>query len=106
MMILQECHGRRAYDQFITAVAEGRKMSIEDVKRLADGRIFSGRQALKMRLVDELGDLEHAIASAAKMVGIEGEASRSSGKRKVPDSRNAERKDHRRHRQSQLPRVK
>lgn len=61
------------HDQFITAVAEGRKMSIEDVKRLADGRIFSGRQALKMRLVDELGDLEHAIASAAKMVGIEGE---------------------------------
>jgi protease-4 len=61
------------HEQFIQAVSEGRKIPIEDVKKIADGRVFSGRQALKLGLVDELGDLEHAIEVAAKMSGIKGE---------------------------------
>jgi len=61
------------HDQFIQAVAEGRKIPFEEVKKIADGRIFSGRQAKTVGLVDDLGDLEYAIAEAAKMVGIKGE---------------------------------
>ncbi len=50
-----------SYDQFVTAVSEGRKLPKDDVKKLADGRIYSGRQALKVKLVDELGDYEDAL---------------------------------------------
>jgi protease-4 len=61
------------HDQFIRAVAEGRKLPVEKVRELADGRIFSGEQAKNLGLVDELGNLEEAIALAAKMAGIQGE---------------------------------
>ncbi|MDP3111492.1 MAG: signal peptide peptidase SppA [Thermodesulfovibrionales bacterium] len=61
------------HEQFIKAVSEGRKMSFDDVKELADGRIFTGRQALEIGLVDELGSLEDAIHVAAKLAGIKGE---------------------------------
>lgn len=61
------------HDQFINAVAEGRKMLPANVRKLADGRIFTGRQALTVGLVDELGNLEDAIKSAAKLGGIKGE---------------------------------
>jgi protease-4 len=61
------------HEQFIGAVAEGRRIPVEEVRKIADGRIFSGRQALKAGLVDELGDLEFAIKTAAKMAGIKGE---------------------------------
>jgi protease-4 len=61
------------HEQFIKAVAGGRKMLIEDVKRIADGRVFTGEQALKAGLVDEIGNLEDAIKSAAKLAGIKGE---------------------------------
>jgi protease IV len=63
------------HEQFIKAVAEGRKMLIEDVKRIADGRVFTGEQALKAGLVDEIGNLEDAIKAAAKLAGIKGEPS-------------------------------
>jgi protease-4 len=59
--------------QFITAVAEGRKMVRDDVVNIADGRIFTGEQALKIGLVDEMGNLEDAIKAAAKLAGIKGE---------------------------------
>jgi len=59
--------------QFIEAVAEGRSLDVDAVRTLADGRIFTGRQALDADLVDELGDLEDAVHIAADMVGIEGE---------------------------------
>jgi len=49
------------YDQFVTAVAKGRRMKVEDVKRLADGRIYSGRQAKKNGLIDELGGYDAAL---------------------------------------------
>jgi len=61
------------HDQFITAVAEGRKMPYEDVKQLADGRIFTGEQALKAGLVDKLGNIEDAVQTAADLSGIKGE---------------------------------
>jgi len=60
------------HDQFMTAVSEGRSLEMEKVKRLADGRIFTGRQAQKEGLVDELGNLTDAIAKTAQMAGIQG----------------------------------
>ncbi|MBS1997847.1 MAG: signal peptide peptidase SppA [Cyanobacteria bacterium SZAS LIN-2] len=56
-----------SYDQFTTAVSEGRKLPIETVKKIADGRIYSGRQALKLGLVDELGSYTDALASLQKL---------------------------------------
>jgi protease-4 len=61
------------HEQFIAAVAEGRKMLPNNVRKLADGRVFTGRQALSAGLVDELGNLEDAIKAAAKLAGIPGE---------------------------------
>jgi protease-4 len=60
------------HSQFVEAVAEERGMAFEDVAAVADGRIFSGRQALAAGLVDSLGTLEDAIHLAAWMGGIEG----------------------------------
>ncbi|MCP9438622.1 MAG: signal peptide peptidase SppA, partial [Nitrospira sp.] len=60
------------HQQFIEAVAEGRAIEMTDAQALADGRIFTGRQAKDAKLVDELGDLEDAIQLAADVVGIEG----------------------------------
>jgi protease-4 len=56
--------------QFITAVAEGRHLDPDTVRHLADGRIYSGRQALEAGLVDQLGNLQDAIDVAGKMAGI------------------------------------
>ncbi|HEU4683363.1 MAG TPA: signal peptide peptidase SppA [Nitrospira sp.] len=61
------------HKQFIDAVAEGRAMEVSAVQALADGRIFTGRQAKDAKLVDELGNLEDAIQLAADLAGIEGE---------------------------------
>ena len=58
--------------QFIEAVAAGRGLDVTVVQALADGRIFTGRQAKDSKLVDELGDLEAAIQLAADVAGIEG----------------------------------
>jgi protease-4 len=62
-----------SYEQFVTVVAEGRKLPPEEVKKLADGRIFTGRQAKELKLVDKTGNLEDAINIAGKMGGIKGE---------------------------------
>jgi protease IV len=61
------------HTQFIEAVAEGRSLDIEKVRTLADGRIFTGRQAKELGLVDELGSLEVAVMRTAELAGIEGE---------------------------------
>ncbi|GMR04390.1 MAG: signal peptide peptidase SppA [Thermodesulfobacteriota bacterium] len=58
--------------QFIEAVAEGRGLKINYVRKIADGRIFSGAQAKSNGLVDELGDLADAIELSAKLAGIKG----------------------------------
>ncbi len=60
------------HQQFIQAVAEGRKMDRAKVTQVADGRILTGEQAKQLGLVDELGNLQDAIDAAAKLVGIEG----------------------------------
>jgi protease-4 len=61
------------HKQFIDAVAEGRALEVSTVQALADGRIFTGRQAKEAKLVDELGNLDDAIQLAAELAGIEGE---------------------------------
>lgn len=61
------------YEQFITAVAEGRGMEREDIYPLADGSIFTGYQAMNLGLVDTLGGLKEAVELAAKLADIEGE---------------------------------
>lgn len=61
------------HSQFIEAVASGRQMPREKVKEIADGRIFSGEQAKALGLVDELGNLQDAIETAAHLASIEGE---------------------------------
>jgi protease-4 len=60
------------YDQFVRTIAEDRKIPLEKMLSLADGRIFSGRQALHLKLVDELGSLEDAVLLAGRLAGIEG----------------------------------
>lgn len=61
------------YNQFVTAVAEGRKLPAEEVRRLADGRIFTGEVAKQLRLVDRLGNQQDAIEEAGRLAGIGGE---------------------------------
>jgi len=70
------------HQQFVTAVAEGRKMSEETVRTIADGRIFSGQRAQKLGLLDSLGNMEDAIALAAELGGIKGEPSVVYGEKK------------------------
>lgn len=60
------------HDQFINAVSEGRNMPYDDVKKIADGRIFTGRKAKELGLVDELGNLDDAIRLAGRLSGIKG----------------------------------
>jgi protease-4 len=60
------------YDQFVDVLVENRKLSKEEALKIADGSIFTGRQAKTLGLVDALGDLEDAIKIAGKMGGIEG----------------------------------
>ncbi|MDX9713949.1 MAG: signal peptide peptidase SppA [Dissulfurispiraceae bacterium] len=61
------------HEQFIAAVSESRKISVEEVRDIADGSVFTGRQAKKLRLVDDIGDLQYAIKLAGSLAGIKGE---------------------------------
>ena len=71
------------HEQFIRAVAEGRKLGVEEIRPIADGRIFSGEQAKGLKLVDEIGTLEFAISKAAELAGISGEPEVVSKKEKL-----------------------
>ena len=62
-----------AYEDFVQIVADGRRLDAATVRELADGRIYSGRQAVDNGLVDELGNLEDAIVKAAELGGVSGE---------------------------------
>ncbi|MDO8462234.1 MAG: signal peptide peptidase SppA [Deltaproteobacteria bacterium] len=66
--LLKDMHG-----QFKEAVAQGRGLSAAEVDLLADGRVFSGREALEKKLVDQLGSLEAAVTKAGELAGIKGE---------------------------------
>jgi protease-4 len=58
------------YDDFLNRVAEGRKLSVSQVDSMARGRVWTGEDALKMGLVDELGDLQKAIEHAANLASL------------------------------------
>lgn len=60
------------YDQFVRTIAENRKLPLNKIFELADGRIFSGRQARDLGLVDDLGGLQDAVLLAGKLSGLEG----------------------------------
>jgi len=59
------------YEQFTGKAAKGRGMELEQLKKLAGGRVYTGRQALKVGLVDELGTLNDAIAAVKAKAGFE-----------------------------------
>jgi protease IV len=61
------------HTQFIHSVASGRHMKDEDVRALADGKVWTGEQALPLKLVDQIGDFRAALEDTAKSVGIKGE---------------------------------
>jgi protease IV len=61
------------YNQFVTAVSTGRKMNLENVRKLADGRVFTGQEAMGNGLIDEIGTFQDALAATTRMVGISGE---------------------------------
>jgi len=66
----------QVYNQFVDDVTRGRKkMTREGVKKLADGRIYTGQQAKELGLVDELGGMRAAVRAAARLSGIKGEPS-------------------------------
>lgn len=61
-----------AYQQFVEIVAEGRNMSVSKVKKLADGRIYTAKQALGNGLIDQIGTLEEAIADMRNVYSLQG----------------------------------
>jgi protease-4 len=60
------------YVQFVEAVSQGRRMEIQDVRPLADGRVFTGRDAKERKLIDETGNFQDAVDLTAQMAGISG----------------------------------
>lgn len=60
------------HQQFVEDVAKGRNLPEDEVKRLADGRVFTGRQALKLKMVDQLGGLQDVIDLLAAQAKIDG----------------------------------
>jgi len=61
------------YGQFVQAVAEGRHEKESDIKTIADGRVWTGQEALGMHLVDQIADFQGAVYDTARSVGIKGE---------------------------------
>lgn len=61
------------HSQFIHAVAEGRGMKDEDIRKIADGRVWTGQQALPIKVIDQIADFRGAVKDTAKAVGISGE---------------------------------
>ena len=61
------------FGQFIRAVADGRKLKYDDVKSIANGKVWTGEQAKDMKLIDSIGDFEAVVTDTAKSVGISGE---------------------------------
>ncbi len=61
------------YGQFVQAVADGRHAKVSDIKSIADGRVWTGEQALSMHLIDQIGDFRTVVLDTAKSVNISGE---------------------------------
>ncbi len=66
--LIDNMHG-----QFIHSVAEGRHMKDAEILPLADGKVWTGEQAMPLKLIDQIGDFRAAVADTAKSVGIKGE---------------------------------
>lgn len=66
---------RSSYEQFLGAIVDGREISLEELRPLADGRVFTGEQALEVNLVDSLGNSYDALKKAAELANIKGEPS-------------------------------
>jgi protease-4 len=62
-----------SYQQFLNAIVEAREISLDELRPLADGRIFTGEQAQQVNLVDSLGNSFDALQKTAELAGIEGE---------------------------------
>jgi protease-4 len=62
-----------SYDQFLEVVSKERKISLETLKPIANGRVFTGKQAKNLKLIDSLGTFEDAVKIAASIAGINGE---------------------------------
>jgi protease IV len=60
------------YQQFVEAVAQGRNLAVADVRQAADGRVYTGRQAKALQLVDDLGGLQDAVAYVVTTLAVEG----------------------------------
>jgi protease-4 len=61
------------FGQFIKAVSDGRGLKYDDVKSIANGKVWTGQEAQSMKLIDSIGDFEKAVQDTAKSVGISGE---------------------------------
>jgi protease-4 len=61
------------YGQFVQAVADGRHAKPSDIKAIADGRVWTGQEALALHLIDQVADFQEAVEDTAKSVGIKGE---------------------------------
>jgi protease-4 len=61
------------FGQFIQAVADGRGMKFDEVKAIANGKVWTGKEALSMKLIDDVGDFQAVVKDTAKSVGISGE---------------------------------
>ena len=72
------------HNQFIKAVAEGRNLPEAEVRAIADGRIFTGQQALALKLVDQMGDLGDSIRLAGSLAGIKGRPKVVEKRKKIP----------------------
>jgi len=60
------------YVQFVEAVSSGRKLDLQEVRSVADGRVFTGRDAKERKLIDEIGNFQDAVDITAKLAGISG----------------------------------
>jgi len=60
------------YVQFLEAVSAGRKLDLQEVRSIADGRVFTGRDAKERKLIDEIGNFQDAVELTAKLAGISG----------------------------------
>jgi protease IV len=60
------------YVQFLEAVSSGRKLDLQEVRSMADGRVFTGRDAKERKLIDEIGNFQDAVDLTAKLSGISG----------------------------------
>lgn len=69
---MMQANINRGYELYVKRCADGRHKSVDDIKQIAEGRVWTGEDALKIGLVDELGGLETALTEAAKLAHLNG----------------------------------